>query len=91
MDKLQKFEYMQSIESYLEDNQVYELFEGLLKQLVIHRPEQPLDFLIQKLSKPERKYNPSQLPNLKLLLHTILTTQLTALSSQENLPSRAPR
>ena len=47
---------MQSIESYLEDNQVYELFENLLKQLVINRPEQPLDFLIQKLSKPERKY-----------------------------------
>jgi adenylate kinase len=55
MDKLQKFEYIQSIESYLEDNQVYELFENLLKQLVIHRPEHPLDFLIQKLSKPERK------------------------------------
>lgn len=31
MDKLQKFEYMQSIEAYLEDNQVYELFENLLK------------------------------------------------------------
>jgi adenylate kinase len=57
MDKLQKFEYMQSIESYLEDNQVYELFEGLLKQLVINRPEQPLDFLIQKLSKPDCKSN----------------------------------
>jgi adenylate kinase len=55
MDKLQKYEYMQSIESYLEDNQVYELFEGLLKQLVINRPEQPLDFLIQKLSKPETR------------------------------------
>lgn len=39
MDKLQKFEYMQSIETYLEDNQVYELFENLLKQLVINRPE----------------------------------------------------
>ena len=47
---------MQSIESYLEDNQVYELFENLLKQLVINRPEQPLDFLIQKLTKPERKF-----------------------------------
>ena len=57
MDKLQKFEYTQSIESYLEDNQVYELFEGLLKQLVIHRPEQPLDFLVQKLSKPDRKFH----------------------------------
>jgi len=30
MDKLQKFEYTQSIEQYLEENQVYELFENLL-------------------------------------------------------------
>lgn len=58
MDKLQKYEYMQSIEAYLEDNQVYELFENLLKQLIIHRPEQPLDFLTQKLSRPERKFQP---------------------------------
>ena len=46
MDKLQRFEYSQSIEGYLEHNQVYELFEGLLKELVLHRPEQPLDYLI---------------------------------------------
>ena len=56
MDKLQKYEFMQSIEAYLEDNQVHELFENLLKQLVIHRPEHPLDFLVQKLQKPERKF-----------------------------------
>lgn len=31
MDKLQKHDYMQTIEAYLEDNQVYELFEDLLK------------------------------------------------------------
>ncbi len=46
---------MQSIEQFMEDNQVYELFETLLKQLVIHRPQEPLDFLIDKLSKPEGK------------------------------------
>jgi hypothetical protein len=55
MDKLQKFEYIQSIESYFEDNQVYELLENLLKQLVINRPEKPLDFLIERLQKPESK------------------------------------
>ena len=55
MDKLQKYEYMQSIEAYLEDNQVYELFENLLKSLIINRPDQPLDFLINKLSKPDSK------------------------------------
>ena len=49
MDKLQKFEYTQGIESYLEDNQVYELFENLLKNLIINRPENPLDYMIEKL------------------------------------------
>lgn len=49
MDKLQKFDYMQNIETYLEQKQVYELFEDLLKQLVVHKPENPLDFLSEKL------------------------------------------
>ncbi len=39
----------------MEDNQVYELFENLLKQLVIHKPDHPLDFLINRLSKSECK------------------------------------
>lgn len=49
MDKLQKYEFMQAIEAYLEDNQVHEMFENLLKQLIINRPDQPLDFLMNKL------------------------------------------
>ena len=47
MDKLQKFDYMQQIEQYLEENQINEMFEDLLKQLIVARPEKPLDFLIQ--------------------------------------------
>lgn len=43
------------MEGYLEDKKVYETFEALLKQLVINRPENPLDFLIEKLSKPTGK------------------------------------
>jgi len=43
------------LESYLEDKQVFELLEGLLKKLIVHRPEHPYDFLIEKLKKPERK------------------------------------
>lgn len=46
MDKVQRFEYTQQIESYIEDNQVYELFEGLLQQLMVNKPEKPLDYLI---------------------------------------------
>ena len=55
MDKLQKFEYMQTIEQYLEEQQVYELFEDLLKQLVVHKPSNPLDFLQEKLKRESSK------------------------------------
>ena len=50
MDKNSKFEYTQTIESYLEEYQVYELFESLLQQLLVHKPAKPLDFLINQLS-----------------------------------------
>ena len=49
MDKVQKFEYTQQIENYLEDNQVYELFENLLMNILVNKPEKPLDFMIEKL------------------------------------------
>ncbi len=55
MDKLQKHDYMNQIEEFLEVNQVYELFEDLLKQLVVAKPENPLDFIIQTLSHPKSK------------------------------------
>lgn len=55
MDKLQKHDYMNQIEEFLEVNQVYELFEDLLKQLVVSKPENPLDFIVQCLSNPKRK------------------------------------
>ena len=51
MDKMQKFDYMQSIETYLEENQVYEMFEDLLKQIIVARPDNPLEFLVQKIKQ----------------------------------------
>lgn len=56
MDKVQKFEYTQQIENYLEENQVYELFEGLLQQILVNKPERPLDFMIEKLNSAPGKY-----------------------------------
>ena len=64
MDKLQKFDYMQQIEQYLEENQINEMFEDLLKQLIVARPEKPLDFLIQQIKSPQSK----NLPNLSHVL-----------------------
>ena len=51
MDKGQKFEFQQQIENYLEDNHVYELFEDLLQQLLVAKPDKPLDYLIEQLDK----------------------------------------
>jgi len=55
MDKLTKHEYMKTIEQYLEENQVYELFENLLKQIIVKRPDKPLDFIIDALSNTQGK------------------------------------
>ena len=56
MDKRQKFDYMENIENYLEQKQVYELFEDLLKQLVVHKPANPLDFITEKLKSQASKF-----------------------------------
>jgi|TARA_B110001450_G_C17601636_1_gene473250 hypothetical protein len=35
---------------------VYELFEVLMKQLLVAKPERPLDFLIDRLSEEPGKF-----------------------------------
>jgi adenylate kinase len=57
MDKLQKLDYLTQIESYLEREEIYELMGDLLKEIIIHRPPQPLDFIIEKLKQMPRKTN----------------------------------
>ena len=53
MDKSAKLDYQKRLEQYLEDKNIYNLFEDLMQLLVIHKPEDPLKFLIDKLSRPE--------------------------------------
>lgn len=38
--------------TYAEENGVFELFEAMLRELLISRPENPLEFLMKLLSKP---------------------------------------
>ena len=38
--------------TYAEEHGVFDLFEVMLKELLIARPENPLDFLVKLLSKP---------------------------------------
>lgn len=56
MDKVQKADQSQKINSYLHDNQVFEKFLGLMKQLMVNKPDKPLDFLIEKLANPTGKF-----------------------------------
>jgi hypothetical protein len=55
MNKAQKLEYQQKIEKYFEEHQVYDTFERLMKSLLREKPADPLEFIISKLEKPERK------------------------------------
>lgn len=38
--------------TYAEEHGVFQLFEVLLRELLIARPENPLEFLVELLSKP---------------------------------------
>lgn len=37
--------------AYLEENEVYDLFESLLKKVILHQPEDPLQFMINTLKE----------------------------------------
>lgn len=53
MDKSQKSEYLEGIEDYLEEYKVYDYFYELMKDIILHRPKNPVDFLIERISKSE--------------------------------------
>lgn len=56
MDKQQKLEYQTRIENYLSKEHVYDLFEDLTKQLIVKQPDDPISFLIEKLSTPQSTF-----------------------------------
>ena len=55
MDRTEKLEYEKGVEQYLDDYKVYDLFEKLLKELIINKPEDPIDYLIERLKRKETK------------------------------------
>lgn len=40
----------------MERNKVYNIFEEMLKSLIIKKPDDPIQFLINKLQEPESRY-----------------------------------
>lgn len=53
MDQIKTYEEEVKIEEYFEEKRLYELFKTLFKSLIIQRPEDPLEFLMQKLKNPK--------------------------------------
>ncbi len=55
MDRKKKLSYEKGIEQYFDEHKVYDLFEKLFKELIINRPENPLDYLISRLQRQDTK------------------------------------
>lgn len=53
MDQIKRYEEEVKIEEYFEEKRLYELFKSLFKDLLIHRPDDPIDFLMEKLKNPK--------------------------------------
>lgn len=44
--------YANQADDYLDQHNVYELFGSLLRNLVLHKPKDPLSFMIDALEQP---------------------------------------
>ena len=55
MDRTEKLEYEKGIEQYFDEKKVYDLFEKLFKELIVNRPENPIDYLITRLNLQDTK------------------------------------
>lgn len=53
MNKNEKTQYIIDLEKELESKHVYDLMEKLMRDLIVHQPEKPIDFLIERLKQPE--------------------------------------
>ena len=51
MDRVQKLEYEKSMEDYFHEHNVYNLMEELFEELIINKPENPIDYLIDRLKR----------------------------------------
>lgn len=53
MNKAEKTQYIADLEKELERNHIYETLERLTRELIVHQPEAPIDFLIDRIKNPE--------------------------------------
>jgi len=55
MLKEKKIDFQRGCEEYIEEQGLYEIFEDMMRSLIINKPEDPISFLKEKLEKPESK------------------------------------
>jgi len=55
MDRVQKLEYEKSMEDYFHEHKVYDLIERLFEELIINKPKNPIDYLINRLKRKSVK------------------------------------
>jgi len=47
--KEKRLEYQRGLEEYIEEQKLYEMFESMMKGLIIDKPADPINYLIEKL------------------------------------------
>ena len=57
MLKEKKIDFQRGCEEYIEEQGLYEIFEDMMRNFIINKPDDPVKFLIDKLEKPESKLN----------------------------------
>ena len=55
MDRTQKLEYEKSMEQYFDEHKVYDLIQKLFEELIINKPDNPIDYLINRLKRKSVK------------------------------------
>jgi len=55
MDRVQKLEYEKTMEDYFHEHKVYDLIERLFEELIINKPENPIDYLMERLKRKTPK------------------------------------
>lgn len=55
MLKDEKLQYQEELERYMDENDVYEVFETMMKNLIIDQPTDPVPFLLNLLQTPQTK------------------------------------
>ncbi len=51
----EKLTYQDELERYMEENEIYEIFETMMKTLIVNQPNDPIPHLLDTLQKPETK------------------------------------